>query len=191
MAVIVAALAIAGCDRQNPATSQGSAASAGSGNRASAAGAATRFRIDRANAGTAIPATVVIAPDGTRRPLSSVAGKPTLLNLWATWCAPCVEELPTLNTVAQRAGDRAQVVLLSQDIGDDAAVPRRFLTERNLANLATWHDPENAVGLMMGQSLPTTILFAADGKEVARVIGPLDWTGAQARALLREAGFPG
>ncbi len=87
-----------------------------------------------------------------------------------------------------RIGDTGHVVLLSQDLGE-AAVPTAFLAERNIDGPQNWHDPDNEVGLAAGGNLPTTILYDADGKEVLRVIGPLDWAGTEAAALLREVGL--
>jgi thiol-disulfide isomerase/thioredoxin len=184
------AVLLAACDTQTAPAGQGTATDAPPPAAPEPTQpSATRYRVDRSNAGQAIPTDRLVNPAGGQAALSTLTGKPLLVNLWATWCAPCIEELPTLDRVAREAGDAARVVLVSQDIGDDANVPRAFLSERNL-RLTTWHDPENAVGLAYGQSLPTTILFGADGKEVVRVIGPLDWTNDEAKALLREAGFP-
>lgn len=184
----LAALAamLAGCSQSDQPAAPGpeGAANAAAG---SAAGA-SRYRIDRAQAGSPLPGSPLTAPDGSRAALTSLVGKPVLLNLWATWCAPCIEELPTLAAVARANGDRAHMIALSQDLGD-ADVPNRFLADRGWTILASWHDPENAVGLASGDALPITILYNAAGQETARVIGPMDWTGAKARALLAEAGI--
>lgn len=110
-----------------------------------------------------------------------------VVNLWATWCAPCVEELPTLNALAAAQGDGITVIAASQDIGSDAAGPARFLSDRSWTALSALHDPENALGLHYGGALPTTIVFDAAGRETARVIGPLDWEGPVADQLLAEA----
>ena len=187
---VSAVLALAGCDTQSGAPPQGEAATR---NAASTDGEVRQgehgtYRIDRSRAGEALPATTVRAPDGSLRPLTSLAGRPVVLNLWATWCAPCVVELPTLEALAQRTGDAAQIVLLSQDLSE-ADVPTAFLAERNVRIAQNWHDPENAVGLSAGGNLPTTIIYDAEGKEVLRVIGPLDWAGGEAATLLREAGI--
>ena len=137
-----------------------------------------------------MPDAEVITADGSKGRLNAFAGKPVLINLWATWCAPCVEELPTIDALAAEVGDRAHVVTLSQDIGEDQAPVKAFLAARNLSHVTVWHDPMNAVGIAYGGALPTTLIYGADGKEVARVSGPLDWQGSEARALLARAGFP-
>jgi thiol-disulfide isomerase/thioredoxin len=178
-------LTLSGCDTEKGTASQGAQAeTAGS----PAGSPAARYRIDRSQAGTALSSVQLRAPDGSSRPLTSLIGRPVLLNLWATWCAPCVEELPTLERLSQALGSDAHVVLLSQDLAE-ADVPTRFLTERAVRTPQNWHDPDNEVGLAAGGNLPTTILYDREGKEVLRVIGPLDWAGAEARALLTEAGL--
>lgn len=179
-------LAVAGCDTQSSAPPQGSGdARPAVEDRTGTHGA---YRIDRSRAGTMIGSELVRAPDGSAKALDTLTGKPLLLNLWATWCAPCIVELPTLEALARAKGDRAHIVLLSQDLGE-AEVPTRFLAERNISAPQNWHDPENAVGLAVGGQLPTTILYDAQGREVLRVIGALDWAGDEAAPLLAEAGF--
>ncbi len=175
---------LVGCDRQKPAEPQASAAAG-----PVASQAAPRYRIDRSGAGTPLPAAALTARGGERATLSALSGKPVLVNLWATWCAPCVEELPTLNRLASEMVGRGHVIALSQDLNQDPVPVHAFLDERGWSEIESWHDPENAVGLAFGGQLPTTILFGADGREVLRVIGPMDWYGAEAAALLREAGF--
>jgi hypothetical protein len=86
-------------------------------------------------------------------------------------------------------GDSGHVITLSEDLDEDGRAPRQFLDDRGWRAVTAWHDPENAVGVSYGASLPTTIIVGSDGREIARVIGPIDWTGAEARALLERAGF--
>lgn len=179
-------LAVAGCDTQSSAPPQGGEAVRPQvEDRTGKHGA---YRIDRSQTGTAISSEAVQAPGGSAAALASLTGKPVLLNLWATWCAPCIVELPTLEALAKAKGDAAHIVLLSQDLGE-AAVPTQFLAERNVTTPQNWHDPENAVGLAVGGQLPTTILYDAQGREVLRVIGAVDWAGEEAAPLLAEAGF--
>ena len=184
MALCAAALCAAGCDRQKAGQPQPTAKAEAAPN-----GAAARYTIDRSHAGEAMPSATVKGADDQPTTLAALRGKPVLLNLWATWCAPCIEELPTLNRLATDVGTRGHAIALSQDIGDDPAPMRAFLKERGWDQIAAWHDPDNAVGLHYGGSLPTTILFDAQGREVLRVIGALDWYGDEAKGLLREAGI--
>ena len=149
-------------------------------------GAATG-RLERSHAGTAAPDTEFQAPDGEEVALADFAGKPLLVNLWATWCAPCVEEMPTLNAVAAREGERLEVIAVSQDLEGREKV-ERFLEEKKLGNLEAYLDPQMALMGKLGVSvLPTTILYDAQGREVWRMTGMADWQGARAASLLREA----
>lgn len=182
-ALALAGLTLLGCDRENRANPQG----AEPNNRQSPT--PTRYSIDRSHRGEALPSIIVRDANGAQATLSDLIGQPVILNLWATWCGPCVEELPTLDRLAASTRGTAQVIALSQDIGDDGTGPRRFLSQRGWTSIAAWHDPENEIGLVYGGGLPTTILFDAEGREVVRVIGPMDWMSGAARTLLTEAGI--
>jgi thiol-disulfide isomerase/thioredoxin len=141
--------------------------------------------VDRSRAGTAAPDTSFEDPDGEATNLAAFQGKPVLLNLWATWCAPCVKELPTLDALARRPG-APQVLALSQDMSDQAKVSA-FLAEKKLG-LEPYQDPDMAMSSALGVTiLPTTVLYGSDGKEIWRYTGDMDWTGAEAAKLLSEA----
>ena len=116
-------LLVGGCDRQKPPEQQGAP---------TAAVQSSRPGIDRSRAGSTMPNIEVRNPDGEMVPLTSLqeAGKPLLINLWATWCAPCIKELPTLERLADRS-DAPVVVALSQDSGDQSKVSA-FLAEKKL-----------------------------------------------------------
>ncbi|MEQ1687124.1 MAG: TlpA disulfide reductase family protein [Sphingopyxis sp.] len=148
-----------------------------------------RYVIDRSHSGTPLPDDIVEDRPGHLARLSDAAGKPIIVNLWATWCGPCVEELPTLDRMAAAQTGRVRVIALSQDLASAGTDPAQFLAVHGWSHVEPWRDPDNAIGLIYGGGLPTTILFDASGQEVARVIGPIDWTGSGARALLAEAGI--
>ncbi len=101
-----------------------------------------------------------------------------LLNLWATWCGPCVRELPTLDALAKRERGRLAVVALSQDI--DPAKPAPFLADRHLAALDAYTDPSMRWLAGITATLPTSIIYCIDGRERWRVTGDRDWSGAAA-----------
>ena len=126
-------------------------------------------------------------PDGKAVTLAAFKGKPVLVNLWATWCAPCVKELPTLDKLA--SGKSIEVVAVSQDTGPHASVVA-FLNSHQLGTLKPYQDDKMALSGALGPDtvLPTSILIGADGKEVWRYVGDLDWTGPEAAKLLSEAG---
>jgi thiol-disulfide isomerase/thioredoxin len=143
--------------------------------------------IDRSRAGSAAPDTSFEDPDGEKVTLAAFRGKPVLLNLWATWCAPCVKELPTLDTLQQREGGKLQVLTVSQDMEGREKV-EAFLAKGKYRALDSWLDPEMALMGGLGvTTLPTTILYDAAGREVWRVAGDKDWAGEEAARLLGEA----
>ena len=169
---------MSGCDRQEAGNSQAS--------QGAAAPASAAPGLDRSEAGTLVPTVTFKNGEGENVSLAEwVVGKPLLLNLWATWCAPCVKELPTLDALAEQQ-TAVRVLALSQDMSDQAKVSA-FLAEKKLG-LEPFQDEEMAMSSALGVSiLPTTVLYGADGKEIWRYTGDLDWTGAEAAKLLSEA----
>lgn len=142
--------------------------------------------IDRSFAGELMPAVNVSDPDGNELNLGALQGQPVLLNLWATWCAPCVVEMPMLDELAAVKQGELRVLTVSQDMrGADAVVP--FFAERKFAHLEAWLDPANELGFAYEGALPTTVLFDADGKEVFRVAGGYNWNSEEALAAIDEA----
>lgn len=181
----MAAITAAGCDRENSAQPQPTAQASPQ------SPIAARYAIDRSHKGSALPDTLVVDGQGRVTTLGELDDAPIVLNLWATWCAPCVEELPTLNAMAAANAGRVHVIALSQDFAESGVSPVQFLATHGWTDLIGWRDPENAIGLTHGAGLPTTILYNRQGDEVVRVIGPMDWTGETARTLLAEAGIGG
>ncbi|MFL6858183.1 MAG: TlpA family protein disulfide reductase [Allosphingosinicella sp.] len=156
-------------------------------NQAAAGAPAPAGKLDRSHAGQPAPATEFLDPDGETATLADFQGKPVLVNLWATWCAPCVEEMPTLDKLAARQGDKLQVVALSQDVGGPEKV-EDFFAKRGFSTLEAWRDPKMQImSDLKIEILPTTILFDAEGREVWRVTGREDWQSAEAAALVGEA----
>ena len=145
---------------------------------------------DRSHKGEPTPTVKFKNPDGGEFDLGRFKGTPVLVNLWATWCAPCIKELPTLQRLEQaQAKDGALgVIAVSQDMAPQGSI-EAFLGERDLGSFAAYHDEKMALSSGLGiQILPTTILYDAQGKEVWRYVGDLDWTGDEAIKLLAEAG---
>ena len=143
---------------------------------------------DTAQAGKPIPTVEIKKDDGTPGKLSDLKGKPLLVNLWATWCVPCIKELPTLDALAARDAGKLQVVLVNEDL-EGARVVTPFLPKHPLKTVTPWPDTANALMIPAKvASLPTTILYDANGKEVLRVDRDLDWTGPEAKRLLAQIG---
>ena len=177
------ALTAAGCTRQPAASEQANASVPGS-DEASAAATATAPKagaVDRSHKGAAAPAAKLTDLDGKPATLTGT-GKPLMVNLWATWCAPCIAEMPTLDEAAARI----DAVALNQ--GDAAAKVRPFMVRAGIAHLRPLLDPGMAVSLGLNANLPTTILYDAQGKEVWRVTGGRDWSSPESRKLIAEAG---
>ncbi len=140
--------------------------------------------LDLSHAGEAAPTLGFVDADGKAVTLADYRGKPVLLNLWATWCGPCVKELPTLDALATREKGRLTVVTLSQDMDPAKVAP--FFAARKFTTLKAYTDPKMAWVPAVANNLPTSILYDAKGREVWRTVGDLDWTGDVAREGLRK-----
>jgi thiol-disulfide isomerase/thioredoxin len=139
-------------------------------------------------AGQAAPKAVFTGADGRDVTLADFAGRPLLLNLWATWCAPCKAEMPTLDALAELEEGRMSVIALSQDLEGRKPVVE-FFKSADIGNLEPYTDSDNAMLAAFGNAvaLPTTILYDSEGREVWRVAGGVEWDDAEMAKLLREA----
>lgn len=137
-------------------------------------------------AGTPMPDIAILTPEGETVSLrEETAGEPVLVNLWASWCAPCIEELPTLVALAER-GD-VRVMTLNQDMGSQGSV-EAFLEGKAIEGVETWQDAQMAMTDALGvQIMPTTILYDAEGVELWRYVGDKDWSGEDAAKLIADA----
>jgi thiol-disulfide isomerase/thioredoxin len=177
--VAVPALALAllsGCDRESREAAQPSAP----------AGAGVVAKVDRSHKGEPLPDLAFRDAGGRTLKLRSLTGKPLLVNLWATWCAPCVAELPTLNALAAREAGNLRVLTVSEDLNGAGPVAE-FLKGKGLDRLEGWLDPENEATVRYGvATLPVTIHYDAQGRELWRIAGGHDWGSAETAALLAE-----
>jgi thiol-disulfide isomerase/thioredoxin len=135
----------------------------------------------------AAPAFSLRDSDGGEVEPGSFLGQGVVLNFWATWCPPCVEEMPALDRLhAALANDRITVVAASQDRGG-AAVVRAFYERLRLRGLPIWLDPRGAAGRAFGvRGLPTTVILDREGRERARLEGAAAWDAPAAIAELRR-----
>ena len=138
-------------------------------------------------AGQKAPTARFAGADGQDVTLADFVGKPLLLNVWATWCAPCKAEMPTLDALAASEKDRMNVIVVSQDLEGRAPVVA-FFEETGVKNLAPYTDADNAILAAFNNAiaLPTTILYDSEGQEVWRIAGGVEWNDAGLAKLLRE-----
>jgi thiol-disulfide isomerase/thioredoxin len=144
-------------------------------------------KLDRSHAGSAAVADAFEDPDGKPVSLSRFSGKPLLVNFWATWCGPCVAEMPTLDALADRSGERLRVLAVSEDL-DGRAKVAAFFAKNHFRTIQPYLDSKMALmpGLKVG-TLPTTILYDARGREIWRTVGMEDWRSDRAAKLIGEA----
>ncbi|MEP0393263.1 MAG: TlpA disulfide reductase family protein [Erythrobacter sp.] len=186
----VAALAVAGCDSGAETPAQESAATSqenGGANSAPPPPPQLPGQLVRAFAGTELPELQFGDSEGNTLNLGEL-DTPVLVNLWATWCVPCVVEMPALDQLAAEMDGELKVLTISQDNrGADVVVP--FFAQRDFQYLEQWLDPHNdlAVAFSDGGLLPVTVLFDGDGKELLRVAGGYEWDSEEAIAQVREA----
>jgi thiol-disulfide isomerase/thioredoxin len=151
--------------------------------------------IDRSHKGQLAPDVIFKNPDGGDISLAKFKGVPVVVNLWATWCAPCVKELPTLDKLAQShdVDGALGVIAVNQEDKPHSGVEAFLKTTIKAKSLGAYQDPNMALLGKLGPDavLPTTFLYDANGKEVWRYVGDLDWTSPEAAKLLSEAGPPG
>jgi thiol-disulfide isomerase/thioredoxin len=181
LTLAILTLSLAACDRE--ASDRAQPQGALDGDKTGLAG-----EIDRSRAGELMPALAVTDPDGKQFNLGALQGQPVLLNLWATWCAPCIKEMPMLDELAGEYEGALRVVTVSQDKRGKEDEVRAFFERGGFARLEPWLDPDNALDFAISDGvLPATVLYDASGHEVWRVVGEYDWSSAAAREALSEA----
>ncbi|MGV1916044.1 thiol:disulfide interchange protein TlpA [Rhizobium sp. 22-785-1] len=135
------------------------------------------------------------SPEGTAMTQADLKGKAILLNLWATWCVPCREEMPALNALEKEKGsDKFEVVTINIDTGEDEK-PKAFMSEYKIDSLKLYRDSSMGVfnvlkkeGLAFG--LPATLLLDDDGCLLASMNGPAAWDSPDAKALVTAVTQP-
>lgn len=182
---------LAGCDKQSDAPPQDTSATGkrdyskdpapDGGSEAEDSGT-----VDISKRGTPMPALTFEGPKGEPVSLADFKGRPLLVNLWATWCGPCVAEMPTLDALADRQKDKLQVLVISQDMQGRAIVDP-WWAGRDYKMLKPYIDAKSDLGFAYGTGMvPTTVMYDKDGKEVWRVIGSMNWDGPRANTLMAE-----
>jgi thiol-disulfide isomerase/thioredoxin len=185
---------LAGCDSSKPPMEQGQVAAKetqAKGNYSDkelATAGGMIAQLSYAGAGKKAGDMVFTGADGRDVSLTDFTGRPLLVNIWATWCAPCKAELPELDRLAASQEGKLSVIAVSQDLEGRKPV-MAFFGEASISNLEPYTDKENALLQGFGGNvvMPTTILYDSDGKEVWRVAGPVNWGDSQITGLLAQA----
>lgn len=134
-----------------------------------------------------LPPFAFVDDEGRSTDLSDFKGQVVLLNMWATWCGPCVKEMPSLDRLQGKLGGKDfQVVAISVDRGGRGVV-EPFLQRLGVTRLAVYLDPESRSLRAMGlKGVPTSLLINRDGLVVGAVEGDAEWDAPDAVALIRR-----
>ena len=178
IALLLVALFVTACDRQKPDAPQAPAADDAQSGKG----------LDRSQKGKPAPTTLFKDPAGKDITIASFKGTPVLVNLWATWCAPCRKEMPALAALQTQLGsDDFEVVAISLDRkGIEASSV--FLKETGATSLKLYVEPTARIlNELEAIGLPATILIDRKGNEIGRLLGPAEWNSPDAIALIKAA----
>ena len=132
----------------------------------------------------AAPTISLTDSDGHTLELSELRGTLVLVNLWATWCEPCLREMPSLERLQSRLGERIAVLAVSEDRGGNKAV-EPFIAKLGLKSVKIYIDPKSEVGHAFGaRGLPTSFLIDREGKVLGRVEGAAEWDSPKILGVL-------
>jgi thiol-disulfide isomerase/thioredoxin len=155
------------------------------------AASASKFaaKFTRPGQPTLPPDHVFYDASGKAMKIADLKGKVVVMNIWATWCAPCRTEMPTLAKLqAAYKGQPVEVVPVSIDSVDDAAKATLFIAQNE--PLKFYHDRQMKLPFKLvpaAPGAPTTVIYGKDGMEVGRVAGEADWAGPEVRAVIDQA----
>lgn len=141
-----------------------------------------------ANNTTSAPKTIFFDTGGKELTLNDFKGRLTLVNFWATWCAPCRKEMPSLEVLSnQIGGDTFQVVTIATMRSSEEAV-EKFFNDNNIIDLPKFRDPKGYLARASGvAALPLTILLDRNGNEISRLIGDADWAQDETIEFIKKA----
>src|SRR5262249_29968679 len=131
------------------------------------------------------PTIMFLNEAGDRITLDTFRGKVLVLNLWATWCAPCVKEMPSLDRLkAELGSDQLDVVSISFD--RSMADAKTWYQENSIRSLALYQDSSTAMARLLGvDGIPITVIYDPEGNELARLSNGAEWDSPEALALIR------
>lgn len=145
-------------------------------------GSIAKFRLF--NRPQALPGLNISDEAGNAVDIKAFRGRVVLLNLWATWCKPCIEEMPSLDALQARAGG-AEFEVLPLSLDRNAGVVQQFLRKHDLQHLQVYLDPKgHAVGDLNLKGLPTSFLIDHQGRAVGEFVGDTDWNTPEVIKLI-------
>ena len=111
----------------------------------------------------------------------------SIINFWATWCAPCKKEMPSLNSLAQKMEhEDIRIITIASGRNSKEAIDT-FFDDNNLINLKKYRDPRGRIAVKYGvTALPTTVVINPTGLEIGRIIGDIDWDTADVRSFFKK-----
>jgi thiol-disulfide isomerase/thioredoxin len=126
--------------------------------------------------------------EGATKSLADFKGKVVLLNIWASWCVPCREEMPALDKLEQELGGKDfAIVAVNIDKGGPEKA-KNFLAETGATHLSLYTDPTSKMfAVLKTVGMPTTLVLDRDGKEIGRLVGPADWSSPEAKRVVETA----
>ncbi|MGE0238931.1 MAG: TlpA family protein disulfide reductase [Parvibaculaceae bacterium] len=158
----------------------------GAVSKALATGAMTAFVVKSER--KPVPEVSFTLEDGTATSFTAWKGRVLLVNLWATWCAPCRKEMPALAALQSEMGSKDfEVVAISVD-RKGLEVSGQFLKEVGATALKLYADPSTeTLSSFQAVGLPASILIDREGREIGRLLGPAEWNSPEAKALITAA----
>jgi len=149
-----------------------------------------------ANANAAAPSLIFKDANAEERSLEDYLGKAVIVNFWATWCAPCRAEMPTLQALAERAFDGGEHVVLAIALERNIEVAQRYLDDLGASNLELALDAQMTGFRGLGEQnqeledlrgLPSSFVVSVDGRLLGHIAGPADWDEPFAHQLVKQA----
>ena len=137
---------------------------------------------------TSAPKTIFFDAGGKELTLNDFKGRLTLVNFWATWCAPCRKEMPSLEELSNQIGGDTFQVLTIATMRSSEEADKKFFNDNNIIDLPKFRDPKGHLARASGvAALPLTILLDRNGNEISRLIGDADWSQDETIEFIKKA----